>query len=65
MYTMMGFIESLRPHKEGFTTYLVDSISQQTYGWIFEMGPLVIVHVDGYRGEKVRALKLFQREWTW
>ena len=64
-YSLDGWIESLKPHKAGHTTYLIDSISDRRYGWIFEFGPLVIVHIDGFFGERIRALKLFEREWQW
>ena len=64
-YSMQGWIESLKPRKEGCTTYLANSISREEYGWIFKLGPLVIVNIDGFYGERIRALKIFRKEWQW
>lgn len=61
----MGFIESLRPEKRGLITYLIDSPTDVTYGYIFQLGPVTIVRITGWRGERITVFKFFEREFVW
>jgi hypothetical protein len=64
LYSTMAFIETLRPEKHGFVARLIDPISGASYGWIFELGPVVILKVTGWHGEKVMIIKIGGREWV-
>jgi hypothetical protein len=62
-YTTLGFIETLRPEKHGLVTRLIDPISGAAYGWIFELGPIALLKVTGWQGEKVAVIKIGRKEW--
>jgi hypothetical protein len=64
-YSTLGFIESLKPRKRRFTTYFVDPISGANHGWIFELGPISILKVTGWMGEKLTVLKVGDKEVVW
>jgi hypothetical protein len=64
-YSTIGFIETLRPEKHGLVTYLIDSPSDKTYGYLIELGPLIIFKINGWRGERVTIVKLFKHEVMW
>jgi hypothetical protein len=64
-YSTIGFIESLRPEKHGLITRLIDSPTEITYGWLIEIGPLVIFKITGFKGEQLTIVKLFGREFIW
>ena len=57
-YSTMQFIESLKPVKEGLVTRLFDSVSGAQYGWIFELGPLTILKITGWHGERIRGYQV-------
>jgi hypothetical protein len=63
-YSTMGFIETLRPEKRGLVTRLIDPISGAAYGWIFELGPVTILKVTGWMGEKMVVIKFGNKEWV-
>jgi hypothetical protein len=64
-YSTMGFIESLRVEKHGLVTYLIDSPTNITYGYIFELGPLTIFKITGWHGERITVIKVFEHEFLW
>jgi hypothetical protein len=64
-YSTMGFIESLRPEKRGLVTYLIDSPTEVTYGYAFELGPVTILKITGWCGERITVIKFFEREFVW
>jgi hypothetical protein len=64
-YSTIAFIESLRSEKHGFVTRLIDAPTDVTYGWIFELGPLVILKITGFKGERVTVVKFMQHEFMW
>jgi len=65
-YSTLGFIASLKPaHRRRFSYELVDPFSGHAYGWVFEFGPLTILKVMGWHGEKLNVVKIFSREWVW
>jgi hypothetical protein len=65
-YTTMGFIETLKLEKRTmFRTEFVDPISRATYGWIFQLGPITILKITGWKGEQITAIKIFQLEFVW
>jgi hypothetical protein len=64
-YSTMAFIETLRQEKHGLVTLLIDAPTDVTYGWIFELGPLVIFKITGFKGERATIVKIFQREFVW
>jgi hypothetical protein len=63
LYSTMAFIETLRQEKHGFVTRLVDPISCATHGWVFELGPIALLKVTGWQGEKVAVVKIGRKEW--
>jgi hypothetical protein len=65
LYSTMAFIETLRPEKHGLVTRLIDPISGAAYGWIFELGPVTILRIKGWRGERITVFKFFEREFVW
>lgn len=65
-YSTMGFIGTLKPmHHRRFSYDLVDPISGASYGWVFEFGPITILKVMGWHGEKLSVVKIFQKEFVW
>jgi hypothetical protein len=64
-YSTLGFIETLRPEKHGLVTRLIDPISGAAYGWIFELWPVTILRIKGWRGERITVFKCFEREFVW
>jgi hypothetical protein len=64
-YSFDLFIESLRPHKRGRITHLIEAYSDIEYGYIWEWGPIVYIDIHGWMGEHVRALKIFGKEFSW
>jgi hypothetical protein len=64
-YSTIGFIESLRAEKHRFVTRLIDSPTERTYGWLIEIGPLVLFKINGFKGEQLTVVKLFDKEWNW
>jgi hypothetical protein len=64
-YSTLEFIESLKPRKCRFTTYLVDPISGATYGHIFQLWPVTILKITGWHGERITVFKFFEREFVW
>jgi hypothetical protein len=68
-YSTMGFIGSLRPVQRRFlwgTRYdLIDSPTGAVYGFIIELGPIVIFKIVGWMGERVTVVKIFQKELIW
>jgi hypothetical protein len=64
-YSTLGFIETLRPEKRGLVTHLIDPISGAAYGWIFELWPVTMLRVHGWRGERITVVKIFEREIVW
>jgi hypothetical protein len=64
-YNTFEFITSLIPEKHGIVTRLYDHISKAQFGYIIEIGPLTIMHINGWQGEEIRAVKWFSREWQW
>jgi hypothetical protein len=63
-YSTLGFIESLKPRKRRLTTYFVDPISGGAYGYIFELWPVTILKITGWRGERITVIKFFEREFV-
>jgi hypothetical protein len=59
-YSTFGFIETLRPEKHGLVTRVIDPISDASYGWIFELGPVTILRINGWHGEKFTGIKFFK-----
>jgi hypothetical protein len=64
-YTTFGFIETLRAEKHGLVTYLIDSPTDVTYGYIFQLGPVTILKITGWRGERFIGFKFFKQEFLW
>jgi hypothetical protein len=64
-YSTMGFIESLRAEKRGLLTWLIDSPTDVTYGYIFQLGPVTILRITGWHGERITVIKFFKREFVW
>jgi hypothetical protein len=64
-YSTLGFVETLKPEKHGLVTRLSDPISGGTYGWIFELWPVTILQIKGWRGERITVFKFFERELVW
>ena len=65
LYSIIGFIETLKTEKRGLVTYLIDPPTDVTYGYIIELGPLVIFKITGWKGEKITIVKFLQREFMW
>jgi hypothetical protein len=65
LYSTMAFIETLRQEKHGLATRLIDPISGAAHGWIFELWPVTILRIDGWRGERIMVIKFFEREFVW
>ena len=64
-YSTIGFIATLKPEKRRFTTYLIDPISRDTYGYIFKFWPITILKITGWHGERITVFKFFKRELVW
>jgi hypothetical protein len=64
-YTTFGFIETLRAENRGLVTYLIDSPTNITYGYIFELGPITIFKITGWHGERFTCFKFFKHEFLW
>jgi len=64
-YSMSAWLDYLKPIQDGHTLHLVDPYSRKRYGYIYEFGPLVVVKIDGLHGDKIRAFRIFNREFTW
>jgi hypothetical protein len=64
-YSTLGFIETLRPEKQGLLTRLIDPISGAAYGWIFELWPVTLLRIKGWRGERILGFKFFEWESVW
>jgi hypothetical protein len=64
-YSTLGFIETLRPEKHGLVTRLIDPISGAAYGHVFQLGPLTILKITGWRGERITGFKFFEHEFLW
>ena len=54
-YSTIGFIATLKPEKRRFTTYLIDPISQASYGYIFRLWPITVMKIMGWHGETFTA----------
>ena len=65
LYSTMAFIETLRSERHGLVTRLIDPISGAAYGYMFQMWPVIILRIDGWHGERITVLKLFEREFVW
>jgi hypothetical protein len=65
VYSTLGFIETLRQEKHGIVTRLIDSLTEVTYGYLIELGPITIFKIMGFRGERVTVVKIFSYEYTW
>ena len=64
-YSTLGFIETLKPQKRGFTTYFIDPISGANYGYVFRFWPVTVMKIIGWQGERLSAVKIGSREWSW
>lgn len=65
LYSTMAFIETLRKEKQGFVTHLIDSPTDRTYGYIIELGPITILKITGWHGERFTGCKFFKHEFLW
>jgi hypothetical protein len=63
-YSTIGFIATLKPEKRRFTTYLIDPISQASYGYIFKFWPITILKITGWKGQQMTVVKIFEREFV-
>jgi hypothetical protein len=64
-YSTLGFIESHKPVKRGFTTHLIDPVSNVQYGYIFQLWPITILKITGWHGERITVIKFFELEFVW
>jgi hypothetical protein len=64
-YSTIGFIESLTPQKHLWRTDLIDSPTGVRYGWFIEFGPITIIKITGWHGERVTVFKFFKHEFLW
>ena len=65
-YSTMAFIETLKPERRSLLrTDFVDPISRDTYGYVFCLWPITVLKIKGWEGEKLTAVKIGKREWTW
>jgi hypothetical protein len=64
-YSTIGFIESLRSEKHGLVTKLIDTPTDRAFGYLFELGPITIFKITGWRGEALTVVKVFSKEIVW
>jgi hypothetical protein len=65
LYSTIAFIETLRAEKRGLVTWLIDSPTDVTYGYIFQLGPVTILKITGWHGERFTGFKFFKHEFLW
>jgi hypothetical protein len=65
LYSTLAFIKTLRPEKHGLVTRLIDPISGAAYGHVFQLRPITILTITGWRGERITVFKFFEREFVW
>jgi hypothetical protein len=65
-YSFLRFANSLKfAKRKWWRKDFVDPVSDQSYGWVIALGPITIMKLNGWLGEKVTAVKIFQKEWVW
>ena len=65
-YSTMAFIETLKLEKRSlWRKDFVDPISRDTYGYVFQLWPIMVMKITGWHGEQITVAKIFEREFVW
>ena len=65
-YSTLEFIETLKLERRSlWRTEFLEPYSGVSYGYIIKVWPITYLHIIGWQGEQLTAIKIGTREWTW